>query len=362
MPTHPMLDLPTVPLLSRIGPLLAQPVQYTDTKDPCPVFDGKTWHIFGSGGSSSVEVWKILHATAPSLEGPWTEQPPATLQGVSGDHVAAPGVVYDEQEKVFHMFVQKDFMALGGTVEHLTSSNGTLFNQTDTALHSLAGAGEAGIYDPHPTIIHGQKYITYSGTPNVEQTPHYYRSYPDIYLAKSTTNTWDGPWKRMGRILGHEEVPHHNQPNHPDYEWGLEGSQLLELPNEKILMNCVCFLPDGPRGQRQRIFFAVANKVTGPYKTLGVMLNPTPNGWESGENGHAAAFIDGNTLHLFYQARPAQGATQWRYGVASYDLMKLQYLSEMSSQNKKLLNPLTLMRNWTNYVKIRVTPRTFFKH
>ncbi|GEM_PF-689099 len=363
MPAHYMQSLDSLPLINRIGPLISQPTQYTDTKDPCPVFDGKIWHIFGSGGSSQVEVWKILHATAQSLEGPWQEQPPAILEGVSGDHVAAPGVVYDEQEKIFHMFVQKDFAALGGTVEHLISKNGTLFRHADTALRSILNTGEAGIYDPQPTIIKGQKYLSYSGTPTAEQLPTFFLAKPDLYLAKSTTNSWDGPWERMGRILGHEEVPHHNQHDHPDYEWGLEGSQLLELPNGKILMNAVCFLPDGPRGTRQRIFFAVANKVTGPYKSLGVMLNPTPNGWESGENGHAAAFIDGNALHLFYQARGLNDSSnRWRYGIASYDLMKLQYLSDISTESKKLLNPLTLMRNWRDYVKIRITRRDLFKH
>src|SRR4051812_40072086 len=81
----------------RIGPLW-QESQYRDTKDPCPVFDGKQWHIFGSGGMAvsddpeTRETWDLLHATAPAVHGPWTEQPSIVLEGLNGLHVAAPGV------------------------------------------------------------------------------------------------------------------------------------------------------------------------------------------------------------------------------------------------------------------------------
>ncbi len=298
--------------------------QFHDVKDPCPVWDGNTWHIYGSGGSSQNEVWKILHITAPTLDGPWTEQQPAILEGVKGDHVAAPGIIYNPDTKLFNMFIQTDFMSLGGTIERLVSADGQFFEHTDTVLKPLENEKEAGIYDPHPAVIKGEKYLTYSGTAQIGR--------PDIYIAKSTNNTWKGPWERMGTILKHEEVEHHNQLNHEDYEWGLEGSQLIELPNGKVLLNAVCFLPEGARGTRQRIFFAVADNVYGPYKTLGPILTPTTEGWASGENGHASAIILDDTLHLFYQARPAHmnKINNWRYGHAKFDVKDIMDLVDQS--------------------------------
>jgi hypothetical protein len=258
-----------------------------------------------------------LHAIAPSLQGPWKEEKPAKL-AIQGDHVAAPGVIFDEQEKMFHMFVQTEFLDLGGTVEHLISSDGKRFNNIGTVLESLPGTAEAGIYDPHPAIIHGEKYITYSGSNVFEHYEGYNIAKPDIFLAKSIGESWYGPWERLGKILSHNDVEHHNQLDFEDYEWGLEGSQVIELPNGKVLMNAVCFLPEGIRGTRQRVFFAIADSVTGPYKSLGPILDPAIDaGWGDAENGHAAAIIHDGKLELFYQARALNQS--WKYGLASFD-------------------------------------------
>src|SRR5689334_20484834 len=48
------------PLPRDIFPLL-EPLSVRDTKDPCPVFDGKKWHLFGSAGSVIREEWLIFH-------------------------------------------------------------------------------------------------------------------------------------------------------------------------------------------------------------------------------------------------------------------------------------------------------------
>ncbi len=296
---------------------------FHDIKDPCPVWDGKIWHLYGSGGSSQNEIWKILHATSLSLDGPWQEQAPATLDGVEGNHVAAPGLVYNFDTHLFNMFVQTDFMALGTAVERLISADGQYFERTNTVLESLPeGTDEAGIYDPHPALIHGQKYLTYSGTTVIGR--------PNIYIAQSTSSSWKGPWMRKGVILKHEEVAHHNQLTQEDYEWGLEGSQLLELPNGQILLNCVCFLPEGARGTRERIFFAISDNILGPYKSLGPILNPTKEGWASGENGHASGLIIEDTLHLFYQARTTitNDINKWRYGHAKISIPDILDLAQ----------------------------------
>lgn len=291
------------------------------------MFDGVMWHLYGSGGTSGAEIWQILHATAPSIHGPWTEQPPVTMVGVSGDHVAAPGVVIDQDTGRFHMFVQRDFMALGGTVEHLVSIDAEKFTWTDTPLRSLAGTDEAGIYDPHPSEINGKKYLVYSGTNSFTFTGTYYIGRPDLFLAESLSDSWKGPWIRKGKILGHADVAsHHNQLTDPDYEWGLEGPQLIGLPNGKVLLTAVCFLPGQPRGYRQRVFFAVADSVTGPYRSLGPVLNSLANTWEAGETGHAAGLLHEDMLYLFYQGRSVD--SPWRYGLATFPLPALSTENE----------------------------------
>lgn len=316
--------------MHRCGPLIDTKL-YKDTKDPCPVFDGKQWHLYGSGGSSGVEKWRILHATAMNPEGPWQESEPVELEGISGPGIAAPGVVYDRGK--YHMFIQTDFIGLDGQIEYLVSEEGSHFTYVNTVLRPLQHTitpeelkqmqkshPEAGLYDSHPAIINGEKYMVYSGMSEVHR--------PDIYLAKSTTNRWEGPWERerpsldKSPIFMHEEIIHHNQKSEENYEWGLEGAQIIQLPNKLILLTAVCFLPEGKPGTRQRVFFAVARKPVGPYQTIGHILTPSEEGWESGENGHAAMVITGNTLRLFYQARPIHG--YWRYGLASIDVKELQ--------------------------------------
>lgn len=310
--------------LSKHGPLFTD-TQFKDTKDPCPVFDGASWHIFGSGGSVRDEKWKILHATAPMMHGPWKEVEPATLIGVEGDHVAAPGVVYDPADGLFHMIVQTDFLAVDGTIEYLTSRDGAIFEKVNTALMPVPGTEEAGLYDPHPAVVKGEKYIMYSGTPRVAHNGVRLVSQPNIFLAKSRTNTWSGPWERLGKVLDHTDIAeHHNQIDHPMYEWGIEGPQLIELPDGKILLQATCFLPVGNFGSRQRVFFALGDSVTGPYHTLGPVLTDPREEWESGENGHAAGFIKDGLLYLFYQARSNRitddpPANDWRYGIATFD-------------------------------------------
>ncbi|RUW53373.1 hypothetical protein EOA36_10765 [Mesorhizobium sp. M8A.F.Ca.ET.021.01.1.1] len=289
---------------------LFQPTNVDDVKDPCPVFDGHRWHMFGSSGTVTNETWRILHASAPGMEGPWTEHEPIVLSLV-GSGVAAPGVIFEAG--VFHMFIQTEFMKSGGRCEHVVSDNGFDWTLLGSAIDALPGTDEDGIYDPHPALIGGKRYIVYSGMPRFTKVPQ-----PDIYLARSQSDSWFGPWKRVGKILDHADLPHHNSREHPDYEWGIEGAQLVELPGGRILLNATCFLPEGPRGSRQRVFFALAEQVEGPYRTVGPVLDPG----EPGENGHSTVVIEGNRLALFYQSRRAATGHRWRYGVAKCDLAR----------------------------------------
>jgi hypothetical protein len=293
---------------------LFNPQSVDDLKDPCPVFDGQRWHIFGSSGTVTSEAWSILHATAPDMYGPWTEHAPLVLP-VSGSGVAAPGVIFEAG--VFHMFIQTEFMKSGGRCEHAVSNDGFNWVVVTPALLSLPNTDEDGIYDPHPANIGGKRYLVYSGMPKFESVPQ-----PDIYLARSMSDSWFGPWKRQGKILDHLDLPHHNPREHPDYEWGIEGAQLVELPDGRVLLNATCFLPEGPRGTRQRVFFATADQVEGPYKSVGPILDPG----ELGENGHSTVMIDGQELTLFYQSRRAATNHRWRYGIAKCALEQALHL------------------------------------
>jgi hypothetical protein len=209
------------------------------------------------------------------------------------------------------MFIQTEFMKSGGRAEHAVSNDGFNWVLLAPALLAIPDSGEDGIYDPHPAVIGGNKYLVYSGMPKFTKMPQ-----PDVYLARSASNTWFGPWVRVGKILDHEDVPHHNHRDHPDYEWGIEGAQLVELPDGRVLLNATCFLPEGKRGNRQRVFFAVADKVEGPYRTLGPVLQPD----QAGENGHSTVMVLGNELTLFYQSRIESTNHRWRYGIATCSL------------------------------------------
>jgi hypothetical protein len=120
---------------TNVFPVL-QPEGFDDVKDPCPVFDGTEWHLFGSAGTVNNETWKIFHATAPQIEGPWTQHPQIDL-GLVGSGVAAPGVVFEDG--TFHMFIQTEFMRSGGTCEHLVSPDGFAWTRQGTALSSIPG-------------------------------------------------------------------------------------------------------------------------------------------------------------------------------------------------------------------------------
>jgi len=294
-------------LLSR-RPVRFEQGRYLAVKDPCPVHDGERWHLFGTAIIAPHE-FELLHAVADRIDGPWQLLDPVEVATIDGGCVAAPGVV--AESGALHMFLQTDYNALGGRIEHLVSTDGGLtFAHARTALTSIAGTEEAGIYDPHPALLWGRRFLVYSAFTVVGQ--------PDIHLAVSETESWDGPWHRLGPILRHEQVMCHNQIDAGDYEWGLEGAQLVELPGGNVLLNAVCFLSDAPAGCRQRVFFSVADTPVGPFEVLGPVLTP-PGGDHAGENGHATVVVQGDEIQLFLQQRPLQHG-DWHYALATADV------------------------------------------
>jgi predicted GH43/DUF377 family glycosyl hydrolase len=313
----------------KIGPLFKTHL-FKEIKDPCILHDGKIWHIYGTAVPKLTGGLSIFHATAPNPEGPWVEMRSAHLDRIKTPHIAAPGVIYDQIDGHFHMSLQEDFTSLGGKIDYFASADGHKFTFVSTILEPIPHSSESGLYDPHFFSLENEKYLVYAGMPTYIDRSKPFIPQPDIYLAKSETGLWIGPWERLGKILDHDDIHwHHNKRDHPDYEWGIEGPQIVELPNGKFLLNATCFLGTGKRGHRQRVFFAIADTVTGPYRTLGPVLNENLEPWESGENGHATVHLDTEKeiLYLFYQARPGTEENNiglWNYGIAVFDLNDLK--------------------------------------
>ncbi|MBX4210502.1 hypothetical protein KW783_00830 [Candidatus Parcubacteria bacterium] len=285
-------------------PLFSSP-DFVEIKDPCPVFDGLMWHLFCTAVDRKSRQFVVLHLKSESLTRQWSSSV-CKIQGITGSGICAPGVIYSDSK--FHMYIQNEYCRPGGHIVHLASSDGNTFVAVDTILQAVLDTDHAVVYDAHPAEIRGHKYITYSASREVGK--------PDIYLLKSESETWNGPWEKCGTILTHEDVPHHNSRSHKNYEWGLEGSQLIQF-SEGICLSGVCFLSEGVTGSRQRIFWAFASHISGPFKTAGGIFGPTGDGWQSGEVGHGAGIVVNNSLHFFYQARRAGAHSPWSIGIIS---------------------------------------------
>ncbi|MDQ1711077.1 MAG: hypothetical protein QOE45_527 [Frankiaceae bacterium] len=268
--------------------------RYGGLKDPCVTRVGDRWHLFATGCHEGYR-YDLVHAVAPRPGGPWTPLPPVEIRGAHGPSRCAPGVVAEGDR--LHLFLQEAYNLLGGTITHLVSDDGgATFDAVGTALASLPGTTEAGLYDAHPCEVEGERYLVYAGMSTVGE--------PDLHLARAAD--WAGPWKRLGVVLGHDDVACHNPRGCPAYEWGLEGGQLAELPDGRTLLAAVCFLPEGAEATRQRVLLAVADEPTGPYDVIGPALDPAAYG-RTGENGHPAVAVHRGRVHLFFQHRDGDG-------------------------------------------------------
>lgn len=268
--------------------------RFHQLKDPNLAFDGGRWHLFGTGcGAGGLEVF---HATADVPAGPWRGAGPVRFGGGPAMlQRAAPGVVAEGGR--LHLFLQQHFDRLGGTVEHYASDDGGhTFAHAGTALRPQPAGPEAGCYDPDPAEVAGVRLLAYAAMAEVGR--------PELFVATSASGSWAGPWDQRRRVLAHADVPFHNQLRDRRYEWGLEGPQLVELPDGRVLLTAVCFLRRGAAGQRQRVLFAVAPAPEGPFRVLGPLLAPAGG---VGENGHGGAAVHDGTLHLVFQERAGAG-------------------------------------------------------
>lgn len=270
---------------------------FPELKDPSLAYDGSRYHLYGTG-CLGPHRWGIYHFVATTPHGPWEELTPCSINA-QGPQLCAPSVVFEAG--VFHMFVQTACFELGWPLLQLVSTDGANFRSQGTALSPPPGDG---YYDVEAVHWAGEHYLTYSA---MHQVGH-----GDIYLAKSRTNTWFGPWETVGCILEHTNVPFHNQHADRDYEWGLEGAQVVRLHDRRFLLTAVCFLRHGRPGRRQRLFTALADRIEGPYLGSTPVIEPSRDAWDCGENGHGCAWQKGDDIHVFFQARRPAG--KWNIG------------------------------------------------
>ncbi|HSH31588.1 MAG TPA: hypothetical protein VK963_02885, partial [Candidatus Saccharimonadales bacterium] len=105
-------------------------------------------------------------------------------------------------------------------------------------------------------------------------------------------------------------------------------------------------------GTRHRVFFAFAEKIGGPYYSAGTVLQPVKESWEAGENGHAATFMYGPDMILFYQGRPPQQAP-WRYGIAYFNIRQLERIAKLTIQYHKSLNKAVKSRKKNELTELK---------
>ncbi len=286
-------------------------LDYPEIKDPnIVVLSDGHYLMYASIGRSIDQTWLIGRFRASNIQGPWQEIAPAKIVGLSGPQLCAPAVTYDtvDGKGKWIMYLQTACFVDGGIIAELVSDDGKKF----TLLRSDVVTSEAikevktrviGVYDPGISEIklQGEEMLAlvFSGYRQIGSG--------DLYLSHKKKN--DSSWSEAKLILMQEDVPFHNKPGSPDFEWGLEGGKLIQVSEDCFLLVAVCFLPlpHDFRGRRQRVFFAASRALYGPYIPLGVAFQPQEQETGSGEHGHSDTIIDGNDLWIIYQERSGEG-------------------------------------------------------
>jgi hypothetical protein len=153
---------------------------------------------------------------------------------------------------------------------------------------------------------------------------------PVIFLARGE-NGWSGPFTPGDRpILTDADVPWHNShdPANPLYEWGLEGAQLMAMPDGTYLLLAVAFekRPGQAYMPAQRLLFAAYDRDLRLLEVSNPILPLVP-GWD--EYGHGSMMLDAadpQRLRLLFQARPRnddeafRDSNTWRLFEAVFDI------------------------------------------
>jgi hypothetical protein len=327
--TKPITQLPTCNSCIEKTVVLKVTNHKGEIKDPCVVFDGNLWHIYGTGGIKTSNEWQVLHAISKSYDGKYITVENIKLLNKDGSpfpniyqQIHAPGVIYDNEQKKFFFIVQTTFTNLGGTVEFFSSTDGDNFYHEETVMKSAPYSRHAGVYDPHISTLvkryfdgkkssDTKKVFVFTGIEKV--------ALGRVYLAESISDTWNGPWEETSCVLWPEQIKaHHNQDNDPNREWCTEGAQLFELDEDLVskeifkrpiyVINAVGFYPFGDHGTRQHNFFTASFNYKKGYTSLGPVH---PYSTEK-EMGHGSLVkLPNGKLGLYRQERSFKSKGKW---------------------------------------------------
>jgi hypothetical protein len=299
----------------------SEDTEFFQVKDPSVVQlpDG-TYAMYSTLDASYMKPGLVGRFTAAHPGGPWQEEEPAVLEGVTGPEVCAPSVVMEEKDgkPVFKMYIQTSCFHEDGEIAVATSADGIHFTAEPAAMTKDDVPGSVSLYDVAVSDL------TRNGRPAECMVFSAYRAVGcgDVYI--SMRDKGAAAWEKPALALKQEDVPFHNQPGSENFEWGLEGAKVVQLAEDAYLMVGVCFLDKdkSERGTRQRVFFAAAASPEGPFLPMDMPIAPTKYPDGTGENGHPDIIDLGDKFGILYQERAGEGAARpWhlRYAEADKD-------------------------------------------
>lgn len=298
--------------------------RFQEIKDPTVVLrPDKSYFMMASVGSSVSQQWRIGRFEAAHPAGPWQELEFADVQGIEGPEVCAPALQLEERDSrlLYKMYVQTSCFREDGIIALAESQDGKTFRAvSDFAISKdhlpARDIPIVGLYDV------GISEITHEGKEYDCMTFSAYRRVGcgDLYASLREKGAPDASWSTPALILKQEDVPFHNHPESPNFEWGLEGAKIHQIADNAFMMIGVCFLEKGLHeiGTRQRVFFAAAESPLGPFRPVTTPIPPTRYDIGEGENGHPDTVDLGEHIGILYQERAGHGKP-WhlRYAEAS---------------------------------------------
>jgi hypothetical protein len=303
--------------------------KYFEIKDPSVVaLPNGTYMMYASVGNSVEQRWLVGRFLSTTPEGPWKELEPVIFKGIDGPQLCAPAVMYEEVDgkPLWKMYIQTACFQENGVIALATSDDGHTFYGHTRPLATKDSIVKSpvpviGVYDVGVSEVkNGQEDLLcmiYSGYRRI--------GCGDLYMSTRHKSAPEEAWSPAQMLLQQEDVPFHNRPDYEHFEWGLEGAKLIQLADDHFLLIGVCFMPRPKEydGTRQRVFFATADSMNGPFTPISMPFTPEYSQWQAGgENGHPDTLIVGDHLWVIYQERT--GVNQpWYLRCAQFNLNEL---------------------------------------
>ena len=328
----------------EIGLLDPLPDDGFQIKDPSVVRMADGTFLMYATVFTRKEHYRIGRFEAKHPRGPWHELS-RIRHDIAGSEVCAPSMRLRERddERLWTMYVQTACFQENGRIEKAVSSDGVHFLCALAAVMSVADvpafpeSALAGLYDVSVSDIRwkGVDYecMVFSGYRRV--------GCGDLYLSMRVKADAETKWQKPRLLLRQEDVPFHNRPDSPNFEWGLEGAKLIQVSDDFFAVVGVCFLDKGPehRGSRQRVFMAGGSSPMHPFRLMTLPIEPIP---AQGENGHPDTIDMGNSIGLLYQERDGDGKPWYlryrEYSKAAFRLL-MQPLPVPANDPLPLLRP-----------------------